>query len=105
MEGVNKMGKTRKLNANRAGYALLFMIVAMVVLLAAGVGLLQLGLRGRIRATRNTEQISAPCAADAGLTARDALAYVESPTEEPKRAEADVADASSQPRSGDPVAS
>ena len=62
------MGKTRKLNANRTGYALLFMIVAMVVLLAAGAGLLQLGLRGRIRATRNTEQISARCAADAGLT-------------------------------------
>jgi hypothetical protein len=44
------------------------MMVALVVLLVTGVGLLSMGLRSRIFALRMASEIAARCAADAGLT-------------------------------------
>ncbi|MHC4475236.1 MAG: DUF7305 domain-containing protein [Planctomycetota bacterium] len=56
------------LKSKRSGSAIVLVMLAAVLLMAMGVGLLGLGLRGRILATRNAEQVQARCAADAGLT-------------------------------------
>ncbi|MHC4475237.1 MAG: DUF7305 domain-containing protein [Planctomycetota bacterium] len=50
------------------GSAIVLVMLAAMLLMAMGGGLLGLGLRGRILATRNAEQVQARCAADAGLT-------------------------------------
>ncbi len=60
------MGKLLQLK--RAGAALPLVLLAVVILLAMGVGLLNLGLNSRIFAIRNAHGIAARCAADAGLT-------------------------------------
>lgn len=54
--------------SNRRGSAIPLVVVAVIVLLAMGVGLLSLGFNGRIYSLRNTSDIKARCAADAGLT-------------------------------------
>jgi hypothetical protein len=54
--------------SNRRGSAIPLVVVAIIVLLAMGVGLLSLGFNGRIYSLRNTSDIKARCAADAGLT-------------------------------------
>lgn len=56
------------LQSKRRGSAIPLAVVAMLILLAMGVGLLSLGFNGRVFSIRNASDISARCAADAGLT-------------------------------------
>jgi len=63
-----KMNRKKLLKSKRRGSAMALMMVALVVLLVTGVGLLSLGLHGRILALRNASDIAAGCAADVGLT-------------------------------------
>ena len=56
------------LQSKRRGSAIPLAVVAMLILLAMGVGLLSLGFNSRIYTIRNTSDIKARCAADAGLT-------------------------------------
>ena len=52
----------------RRGYSLVIVLLAVVILLAIGGGLLSLGLQGRVLAIRSGQELAARCAADAGLT-------------------------------------
>ena len=56
------------LQSKRKGSAIALVLLVIVILLATGVGLLSLGLRSRIFAIRDASDITARCAADAGLT-------------------------------------
>ena len=58
----------RLLQSKRCGSAMPLVVVAIIVLLAMGVGLLSLGFNGRIYSLRTASDIMARCAADAGLT-------------------------------------
>ncbi len=51
----------------RTGSALVMVLFAIVILSVTGIGLLQVGLRGRVDAIRYTQRVQAQCAADAGL--------------------------------------
>ncbi len=53
--------------SNKRVYAIVMVMIAVLVLLITGVGLLSLGTQGRIRAVRTSEEIEARTAADAGL--------------------------------------
>ncbi|MHC4680887.1 MAG: DUF7305 domain-containing protein [Planctomycetota bacterium] len=56
------------LQSRRRGDAMSLAVLATMLLLAMGIGLLSLGLRTRIYSMRVTSSIVAQCAADAGLT-------------------------------------
>ena len=56
------------LKAKRRGSAIPLVMVAIMILLAMGVGLLDLGMKGRLYSIRSASDIAARCAADAGLT-------------------------------------
>ncbi|MHC4145892.1 MAG: DUF7305 domain-containing protein [Planctomycetota bacterium] len=56
------------LKSKRRGSAMALAVVAVMILLAMGVGLLSLGVNNRIYAIRNASDIASRCAADAGLT-------------------------------------
>ena len=56
------------LNSKRRGSAIPLVMVAIMILLAMGVGLLDLGVKGRIYSIRTASDIAARCAADAGMT-------------------------------------
>lgn len=56
------------LQSKRRGSAIPLVMVAVMILLAMGVGLLDLGMKGRIYSIRTASDIAARCAADAGLT-------------------------------------
>ena len=56
------------LQSKNRGSAIPLAIVVVLILLAMGTGLLNLGLNSRIFSTRTTSDIAARCAADAGLT-------------------------------------
>jgi len=56
------------LKSKRCGYAIPLVMVAVMILFAMGVGLLDLGVKGRIFSIRTASDIAARCAADAGLT-------------------------------------
>ncbi len=56
------------LKSKRRGSAIPLAMVAIIMLLAMGVGLLSLGMSGRIYSTRTASDIAARCAVDAGLT-------------------------------------
>ncbi|MGD8499533.1 MAG: hypothetical protein PVJ86_02735 [Phycisphaerales bacterium] len=56
------------LQSKRRGSAMPLAVVAIIILLAMGVGLLSLGFNSRIYSLRNASDIEARCAADAGLT-------------------------------------
>jgi hypothetical protein len=56
------------LQSKRHGSAVLLVVVAVIILLAMGIGLLDLGMKGRIYSIRTSSDIAARCAADAGLT-------------------------------------
>ena len=56
------------LKSKRRGSAIPLAVVAILILLAMGVGLLSLGFNGRLFSTRTASDIAARCAADAGLT-------------------------------------
>jgi len=62
------MNKNRPLQLKRKGSAIILVLIAIVILLAAGTGLLSLGLQNRIFVIRNASDIAARCAVDAGLT-------------------------------------
>jgi len=57
----------KRLKLNRSGSAIPLVLVAIIILLAMGVGLLSLGFNGRIYSLRTASDIKARCAADAGL--------------------------------------
>ena len=54
--------------SNQKGIALPLALISIVLLLLVGTGLLELGVQARIMAIRSSAEISARCAADAGLT-------------------------------------
>ncbi|MHC4426314.1 MAG: DUF7305 domain-containing protein [Planctomycetota bacterium] len=56
------------LQSKRRGSAIPLAVVAIIILLAMGVGLLSLGFNSRVYSIRNASDIEARCAADAGLT-------------------------------------
>jgi choice-of-anchor A domain-containing protein len=56
------------LKSKRRGSALPLVMVAVMILLAMGVGMLTLGMNGRLHSIRTASDISARCAADAGMT-------------------------------------
>jgi hypothetical protein len=62
-EEMNKL-----LRSKRRGSAIPLAVVAVMILLAMGVGLLSLGLNSRLYSIRTASNIVARCAADAGLT-------------------------------------
>jgi len=55
------------LQSKRCGSAMPLAVVAIIILLAMGVGLLSLGFNSRVYTIRNASGIKARCAADAGL--------------------------------------
>jgi len=55
------------LKSKRRGTAIPLAVVAIIILLAMGVGLLSLGFNGRVFSMRTASDIAARCAADAGL--------------------------------------
>jgi hypothetical protein len=55
------------LKSKRRGSAVPLVVVAVVILLAMGVGLLSLGMNTRVYSIRTAQEIAARCAADAGL--------------------------------------
>jgi len=61
-----KMNKP--IQSKRKGSVLALVMVVLVIMLVMGVGLLSLGQSSRIRAARTGSEITARCAADAGLT-------------------------------------
>jgi len=62
------MNRKKLLKSNRKGSIVGLTLIVLMVLLVMGVGMLSLGLRGRILALRSASEIAARCAADAGLT-------------------------------------
>jgi len=58
----------RLLQSKKRGSAIPLALLVVVLLLAAGTGLLSLGLNSRIFSIRTASDITAQCAADAGLT-------------------------------------
>lgn len=56
------------LQSKRKGSATAFAVFTVMLLLVMGVGLLSLGMNSRIYSIRNVSDITARCAADAGLT-------------------------------------
>jgi hypothetical protein len=55
------------LKSKRRGSAIPLAVVAIIILLAMGVGLLSLGFNGRVYSLRTASDIKARCAADSGL--------------------------------------
>jgi len=58
----------KSLQSKKPGYATVMVLLAVVILLATGVGLLGLGLNSRTFSIRTASEVAARCAADAGLT-------------------------------------
>lgn len=56
------------LRSKRRGSAIPLVMVVIMILLAMGVGLLDLGMKGSIYSIRTASDIAARCAADAGMT-------------------------------------
>jgi hypothetical protein len=63
-----KMNTKKSLNPKRKGSSIVLVLFAVVILLLMGGGLLSLGLHGRLQTIRAGSEITARCAADAGLT-------------------------------------
>lgn len=61
------MNTFKLLQSKRKGSTIALVMIVLVVLLLAGAGLLNLGLQSRMAAIRDATEISARCAADAGL--------------------------------------
>ncbi len=61
------MSINKSLQSKKPGSAIALALLVVVILCVMGAGLLNLGLHGRMLATRTTSEISARCAADAGL--------------------------------------
>jgi hypothetical protein len=56
------------LQSKKPGFAISLALLAVVILSVIGVGLLTLGVHGRLFSVRNTSDVAARCAADAALT-------------------------------------
>jgi hypothetical protein len=56
-----------QLHSKRHGFAIPLVVVVVMILLIMGVGLLDLGMKGRVYSIRTASDISARCAADSGL--------------------------------------
>jgi len=56
------------LRSKRPGSAIPLVMIVVMILLAMGVGLLDLGMKGRVFSIRTASDIAARCAADAGMT-------------------------------------
>jgi hypothetical protein len=68
-EKITKSGKSgTKAQQRRGGFALAAMLCAVVILFIIGAGILSVGLQKRGFAVRTSSDISARCAADAGIT-------------------------------------
>ena len=67
LKGEVKMNIKRLLQSKRKGSTIVLVMIVLVILLLAGAGLLNLGLQSRLAAVRDASEISARCAADAGL--------------------------------------
>jgi hypothetical protein len=67
LEGEVKMNTFKWLQSKRKGSTIVLVMIVLVILLLAGAGLLNLGLHSRLAAVRDASEISARCAADAGL--------------------------------------
>lgn len=65
---LNTIRYTLYAKPRACGSALLLVLLAVIILLAVGTGLLNLGLQGRMFAVRMGSEIAARTAADAGLT-------------------------------------
>lgn len=61
------MNTFKLLQSKRKGSTIVLVMIVLVILLLAGAGLLNLGLQSRLAAVRDASEISARCAADAGL--------------------------------------
>jgi len=55
------------IKSKNTGSVLVLSLVALIILLVIGVGLLNLGMQSRLRSVQDVSEISARCAADAGL--------------------------------------
>jgi hypothetical protein len=62
------MSTNKLLQSKKHGSAMALVLIAMVLLLVMGIGLLSLGQHSRLFAVQTTSEIAARCAADAGLT-------------------------------------
>jgi len=62
------MNLNKLLQSKKHGSAMALVLVAVILLLVMGIGLLSLGQHSRIFAVQTTSEIAARCAADAGLT-------------------------------------
>jgi hypothetical protein len=58
----------KKLQSKKQGFAVPLAMLAVIILSVIGIGLLSLGMHGRLFAVKTASDISARCAADAGLT-------------------------------------
>ncbi len=67
LEGEVNMNTFKLLQSKRKGSTIALVMIVLVVLLLAGAGLLNLGMHSRMAAVRDASEISARCAADAGL--------------------------------------
>jgi hypothetical protein len=56
------------LQSEKRGSAIPLVVVALLILLAMGTGLLSLGLNSRIFSIRTTSDITSRCVADTGLS-------------------------------------
>jgi len=70
MNNKPAQSKTERLriSCGRGGFVLAAMLCTVVILIILGTALLSLGLHSRVFAVRTSSEISARCAADAGLT-------------------------------------
>lgn len=62
------MNRSKLLKSERKGSSMALVLCTIVILLVLGSGLLSIGLHGRLRAVRESSEIAARTAADAGLT-------------------------------------
>jgi hypothetical protein len=62
------MGINKLLKSKRTGSAIALALLVVIILVVMGTGLLSLGLHGRMMSIRNTAEVAARTAADAGLT-------------------------------------
>ncbi len=67
-KGELKMNRGKLLQSKTKGSVMALVLIAIVILLVTGAGLLSLGLHSQILALRTASDIAARCAADAGLT-------------------------------------
>jgi len=64
---VHRVNLIKLLSSERSGSAIVLVMIAMVLMLAIGGGLLSLGLQSRLTSVRMTSGIQARCAVDAAL--------------------------------------